>query len=130
MRPSTSSSTSTAASSVAAAPDPRPATLQHKPSASRGPIGTSGVTRAWLAVRGFGVIVAAAGDGGCHGKERLYLSTILSPNKGRLGLQAARSAVRINSATRSPIIIVGMLVFALTIVGITEASATRTPSTP
>jgi hypothetical protein len=35
-----------------------------------------------------------------------------------------------NSPTRSPIMIVGKFVFALTMHGMTEASATRRPSTP
>jgi hypothetical protein len=44
--------------------------------------------------------------------------------------QLWRQSARMNSATRSPIMMVGILVLALGARGITEASATRNPVTP
>jgi hypothetical protein len=58
------------------------------------------------------------------------LGAVRTSTLSRLTCDTALSDTRMNSATRSPIIIVGIFVFALTTVGMTEASATRSPSTP
>jgi hypothetical protein len=72
-----------------------------------------------------GMPVTAAGRGRRGGEKRL--DGVHDENL--FCRRAAVYAARMNSATRSPIIMVGILVLALTIDGMTDASATRRPST-